>query len=142
MKYIGRLHRSYMSYRTDKLGVEDLKGHQQTYIFHICKNPGLSQDKLVELINVNKSNVTRQLMHLEKDGYITRVPSDDDRRVLCVFPTKKALDLYPCILEIMKEWNVELFLELDNDEKEELLRLLKIVSAKSTVLLQGRRDDE
>ncbi len=59
MKYISRIHRCSGRFRGDK--IEGLNGRQHTYIFHVCKRPGISQDQLARHICVNKSNITRQL---------------------------------------------------------------------------------
>ena len=39
-----------------------------TYILNVCRNPGISQEALSQLIFVNKSNVARQLAVLEEKG--------------------------------------------------------------------------
>jgi DNA-binding MarR family transcriptional regulator len=54
---------------------------------------------------VNKSSVARRLAQLEKEGYVTREPDENDRRVLLVSPTKKAQELLPCLQEMAREWN-------------------------------------
>ena len=51
---------------------------------------GISQEKLAKMIYINKSNVTRNLAVLEKNGYIERRPAENDKRVMLVFPTQKA----------------------------------------------------
>ena len=66
MKYISRIHRCSGRFRGDK--IEGLNGRQHTYIFHVCKRPGISQDQLARHICVNKSNITRQLGALEPAG--------------------------------------------------------------------------
>lgn len=75
------------------------------YLFYICRHPGASQDALCRALYVNKSSVTRHLAHLEREGYVTRTPAAHDRRMLLVFPTQKALDIRPLLVEMAKEWN-------------------------------------
>ena len=49
--------------------------------------------------------MARRLAHLEKCGYVTRTPDENDRRVLLVSPTEKALALLPLLREMSREWN-------------------------------------
>lgn len=39
---------------------------QHIYILKICEDPGIAQEDLLTAFNVNASNVTRALAHLEK----------------------------------------------------------------------------
>ena len=118
MKYISRIHRCSGRFRGDK--IEGLNGRQHTYIFHVCKRPGISQDQLARHICVNKSNITRQLGALEQAGFVRRESDPDDRRVLRVYPTEKA-----------EEWNRLLLEELNPEEQACLLTLLSRVTRKA-----------
>ncbi len=120
MMYITRISRCANLYRNGKLEHEGLNGYQHVYILKICKNPGISQDRLAQMIYINKSNVTRQLSMLEQNGFITRVPCEKDRRVMRVFPTQKAHDIYPKVKALSVQWNGY----LAEDFTEEQCRLL------------------
>lgn len=75
------------------------------YLLYVCHHPRVSQDTLSAALYVNKSSVTRRLAHLEREGFVTRTPSADDRRVMLVAPTEKALALLPRLAELREEWN-------------------------------------
>lgn len=124
MRYINRTTRLSEIYRNEKMKQYDLGGMHHTYIINICQNPGVSQDDLSQLIYVNKSNVTRQLAVLENKGYITRKKCVADGRKLLVYPTEKAVEVYPKVVGILKDWN-EIILEgLSEEEQKEMGRLL------------------
>ena len=91
--------------------------------------PALTQDKLPDIIHINKSNVTRALAHLEKRGFIRREVNPQDKRTAAVFPTQKALDVYPHVLEIIRGWDASVTSPLTEDEKHTLQALLKRVVA-------------
>ena len=38
-------------------------------ILRVCRKPGMSQDTLVKMVYIDKSNMARKLAKLEKDGY-------------------------------------------------------------------------
>ena len=76
-------------YRTEYLAPMGLKSCHASYLTEICANPGISQDKLASIICINKSNVARQAAILEEEGFITRIPSTTDKRIMQLFPPKK-----------------------------------------------------
>lgn len=131
MKYINRIHRCSGQYRSMRLTGTDLNSHQHIYIFHICRNVGISQYELSKRICINKSNVTRQLSILEKNEYIIRQSDENDHRIMRVYPTDKAKKLYPDVLRIMAEWNNLLLAELSDSEKEQFITLLERLTNKA-----------
>lgn len=136
MRSINRTHRCSKRYYNEKLNTDGITGNQQIYIFQICRHPGISQEQLAQRITVNKSNVTRQLSALEQNGFIIRRPSQEDKRVLQVFPTEKGEALYPKVLEIMQQWNRLLLEEFNEKEQELLLSMMQRVQAKALQLAE------
>lgn len=131
MKYISRTWRCAILFRTDKLEQEGLNGYQHTYILRICQNPGISQEQLAKMVYINKSNVTRQLAILEQNGFITRVPGEKDKRVMQVFPTQKAIDVYPKVHDLLLEWNDYLVEDFTEEERRQLYSMLEHVMNKA-----------
>lgn len=136
MRSINRTHRCSKRYYNEKLNTDGITGNQQIYIFQICRHPGISQEQLAQRITVNKSNVTRQLSALEQNGFIIRRPSQEDKRVLQVYPTEKGEALYPKVLEIMQQWNRLLLEEFSEKEQELLQSMMQRVQAKALQLAE------
>ena len=128
-KWIALANRHYLMYLNKRLASYGLSGSQYLFILNICRQPGLTQDKLPDIIHINKSNVTRALAHLEKRGFIRREVNPQDKRTAAVFPTQKALDVYPHVLEIIRGWDASVTSPLTEDEKHTLQALLKRVVA-------------
>ena len=118
-KWIALANRHYLMYLNKRLASYGLSGSQYLFI----------QDKLPDIIHINKSNVTRALAHLEKRGFIRREVNPQDKRTAAVFPTQKALDVYPHVLEIIRGWDASVTSPLTEDEKHTLQALLKRVVA-------------
>lgn len=114
-----------VQYRSEKVASMGLKSCHTSYLMEICHNPGISQDKLAQAIFINKSNIARQVAVLEEDGFIRRVPSQADRRVMELYPTEKAMALLPQIQEVLLDW--ERYITEDLTE-EELALLTKVLS--------------
>ncbi len=131
MRYVNIISRSGVSYRSERLSDTDLNGFHTSYLINVCRHPGISQDKLAEKLCINKSNVTRNLVYLEQHGYIERHPSEEDRRVMQVFPTEKALDILPRILDIVREWNGYITSDFSDEEMEMFLEMMSRASARA-----------
>lgn len=91
-------------FRAERLKDTGIDPYNYFYLFHICRNPGISQDALARALYVNKSSVTRHLTHLEEAGFLTRTPDPDDRRMLLLHPTDKAKEILPFLREISRDW--------------------------------------
>lgn len=136
MRSINHTHRCSNRYQSEKLKADGISGNQQIYIFQICRHPGISQEQLAQRIAVNKSNITRQLCALEQNGFITRQPSPEDKRILQVFPTEKAQALYPKVVELMRNWNQLLLEDFSEVEREQLLSMMQRVQEKARMLAE------
>ena len=136
MKYISRTHRLAGQYRGTGILCDGINSCQHIYIFQVCKHPGISQDQLSKLICVNKSNVTRQLSVLEQNGFVTRQPDSKDRRVLQVFPTEKALQLFPQVQSVMRDWNQLLLEDFTDEEQKTLLSMLERITEKAVATVE------
>lgn len=131
MRFIDRTTRCATLYRSEKLAEAGLNGCQHTYILNICRQPGISQERLASLIYVNKSNVTRQLSLLEQNGFVERRPSEADKRVMEVYPTQKAFDVYPRVCEVLREWNAGLLEQFMPEERKVLSAMMERVMYKA-----------
>lgn len=132
MKYINRVYRASIIDRTEAFEDEDLFGTQLSYILQVVRNPGLSQDALAKSLFVNKSSVTRQINSLEKAGYVRRETDEEDRRAKKIYPTERALAIYPEIMAYLESWNDELTGDLSAEEQTQLLYWVRYLARKAT----------
>ena len=137
MKSISRTHRCADAYRAAALPDQNLKSCQHIYIFHICRNPGISQEQLARRICVNKSSVTRQLASLVKKGFVERRSDPDDGRVLRAYPTEAAKKIYPEVLACMTRLNSLLLEDFTEEERTQLLSMLGRIAEKAVALAAG-----
>ena len=118
-------------YRTDRLAPLGLKACHASYLIEICAHPGISQDRLAARICINKSNVARQAAILEEDGFVTRTPSAQHKRIMQLYPTQKTLDLLPRLTPILSQWEACLTAEVSDEEREILERVLSRMKDKA-----------
>ncbi|MBQ9148281.1 MAG: MarR family transcriptional regulator [Oscillospiraceae bacterium] len=125
-------------YRADRLTPMGLKACHASYLTEICAHPGISQDQLAKRICINKSNVARQAASLEEDGFVTRIPSATDKRIMELHPTQKTLDLLPEISCILKCWEDCITGDLTEAELELLAGLLAKMKTRASDYMDGR----
>jgi len=142
MRKINVISRCAGIYREKRFKDLDLGACHAHYILSICKNPGISQDKLAQHICINRSNVTRQLSYLEEHGYVERRQSEEDRRVLMVYPTDKALEILPFVREVTREWNSYITDGFSEDEIDQLNEMLARLAKRAREYAEGKVIDE
>ena len=137
MRQINIISRCATMYRDRALSDPGLAGCHTPYILALYRIPGCTQEELARDLNVNKSSVARQLAVLEERGFIRREPSPGDRRSQLVYPTQRALDLQPRILQVLYEWNAYLTGELTPEEQEVLSGLICRVADRAERYVKG-----
>ncbi|WOD61478.1 MarR family transcriptional regulator [Niallia taxi] len=100
-------------------------GGQYAFLKWIIQSPGINQDELTSKLKYDKATTARSVSQLEKAGYIRKETSESDRRANELFPTEKAIQVYPHIQFVLDELNKELTKNLTDDERKQLISLLK-----------------
>ncbi len=98
-KWISLANRYYYLYLNKRLASIGINASQYLFIIISCREPGLAQDKFTDRVFVDKSNIARGLSQLEKMGFVERIINELDRRSVNVYPTNKAYNIYPHIME-------------------------------------------
>lgn len=134
---ISALSRCGAAYRNEKLAPFGLKACHTSYLIKICKDPGISQDKLAQSLFFNKSSVARQAAVLEEGGFIIRKPSPSDKRVMELYPTEKTLEIMPQIRQILQQWEHAMTDDLTPEEVETLSRILAKMKEKAAAWMEA-----
>lgn len=131
--------RSQMNYRAKFMEKFGLRGFHAKYIVSLCTEPGISQEQLTRRINTNKSNVARQLAVLEETGYVFRRTDSEDKRILRVYPTEKAKEIFPVIEAKKSEWDEFVTCGLSAEEKTQIAIILKKIKQRADAFTEGER---
>ena len=70
-------------------GLEDLAGARGRVIFALWSEDKIPIKKLVEKTSLDKATLTGIIDRLERDGFVCRVPSPDDKRATLISRTGK-----------------------------------------------------
>ena len=66
---------------------------QYSLLFSLLQHPELSSRELAEQADLTAATVTQMLEALEADGFVTRVRSESDRRIVLTSLTKRGQEL-------------------------------------------------
>lgn len=101
------------------------------YLIRICENEGLSQTDLVDLIQVDKTTLSRAIKKLEKENYILKKTNPENKKFNQLFPTKKTKDLYDILFSLEQQVIQNGVKNLTDSEKEILNALLQKINTTS-----------
>ncbi|MED1203041.1 MarR family winged helix-turn-helix transcriptional regulator [Heyndrickxia acidicola] len=122
---------SLISRQNQKNLVKELKpfqiggGGQHSFLKAIFAQPGINQDQLTQDLKFDKATTARAVKHLEEAGYIKRLIDEKDRRSYRLYPTQKGLEFRPILQAILDRANEHLIRGLTEEEKNQLIFLLK-----------------
>ena len=108
LTHISRCGGQYRNRCAEPLGIN---ARHASLLIEICATPGISQKTLSKRVFLNKSVIARLLASLEEHGFVERPVCQNDRRVIRLHPTEKALAILPQLQETNA--NLEHFLTSD-----------------------------
>ena len=138
MNHVTDVARCAALFRQEELAALGLKSCHASYLDVVCSSPGITQDQLARRIFINKSNVARQLVVLEEDGFVERRPSPEDKRAIQVFPTEKSRACMPEIIRIFRFWESFVAQDLSAEERRALVSMLEKLKARSADWMEKR----
>ena len=90
--FISRCHGQYQRQKAEGAPLTPM---QLLLISRVCRDEGITPERLCREYALDKSRLTHHMNDLENAGYITRRVSGEDARKRLLFPTEKAKALYP-----------------------------------------------
>jgi DNA-binding MarR family transcriptional regulator len=107
---------------------------QALVLVRLWHGDGLPQSELARDLYLRAPTVTRMLRRMERAGWITRRPDDDDRRISRVDLTEKARALREDVDAAFAELERELLGGLAAEDRERLRTLLESVRTRAIAM--------
>ncbi|MCY8450599.1 MarR family transcriptional regulator, partial [Bacillus spizizenii] len=80
LREIGMIARALDSISNIEFKDLDLTRGQYLYLVRIYENPGIIQEKLAEMIKVDRSTAARAIKKLEMQGFIQKLPDEQNKK--------------------------------------------------------------
>lgn len=127
LRSIGVIARSLDSISNIEFKKYDLTKGQYIYLARIYENPGIIQEKVAEMIKVDRTTAARAIKKLEDNDFIIRKQSEDNKKEKKLFVTQKGKDTYPMLFR-EEHYSNEIALKgLTPAERKQIFDLLEIV---------------
>lgn len=97
LREIGMIARALDSISNIEFKEYDLTKGQYLYLVRICENPGIIQEKLAEMIKVDRTTASRAIQKLVINGFIEKKEDQHNKKINKLFPTEKGNRVYPFI---------------------------------------------
>lgn len=98
LREIGMIARALDSISNIEFKEYDLTKGQYLYLVRICENPGIIQEKLAEMIKVDRTTAARAIKKLEINGFIEKGADDKNQKIKKLYPTEKGINVYPFLI--------------------------------------------
>lgn len=125
LREIGKIYRCLDSISNIEFKQFDLAKGQYAYLVRICENPGIIQERVSEMLKVDRATASRAIQKLEQSGFISKENAPKNKKVLLLFPTKKGQEVYEILHEEEKYSNKVALQDISKEEQKLLLTLLK-----------------
>lgn len=100
--------------------ISEINPAQGRILFVLWENDGIPIRALAEKTMLEKSTLTSMLDRLEEMGYITRVPSKEDRREILIRRTEKDKAFQKLYYEVSEDMTRLFYLGLSEQEIDQL----------------------
>lgn len=127
LREIGMIARALDSISNIEFKEYDLTKGQYLYLVRICENPGVIQEKLAEMIKVDRTTASRAIKNLEIRGFIEKKNDEHNKKIKKLFPTEKGRNVYPFIKRENDHSNSVALAGFSEREVEDISHLLQRV---------------
>ena len=103
----------------------------------IGENPGITQTALSRANGRDKSSLTPVIDELELRGFVTRHRVESNRRAYSLHLTREGEDVRSSLLKAVMTHERRLESMLDPGDREDLLRMLKLLTERMQTLFDG-----
>lgn len=98
LREIGMIARALDSISNIEFKELSLTRGQYLYLVRVCENPGIIQEKIAELIKVDRTTAARVIKRLEEQGFIYRQEDASNKKIKRIYATEKGKNVYPIIV--------------------------------------------
>lgn len=124
LKWLSVCDRFAKAYLDEQLAPFGINSSQHMYILKICSHPGCLQDSLLDSFYIHPSNIVRTIAALEKKGYLTREPYEEDKRTCRLYPTPKAISISEEVRMACQRTEALLMQDLDEADRAAFERMI------------------
>lgn len=125
LREIGKIYRCLDSISNIEFKQFDLAKGQYSYLVRICENPGIIQERVTEMLKVDRTTASRAIQKLEQSGFIKKENDSENKKVFHLYSTVKGQVVYAILQEEETYSNNIALQDICQEEQKKLLSLLE-----------------
>lgn len=102
----------------------ELTFNEMRLLMNTGRQPGITQKDLVEHSRIDKAQIARTLARMQDQGWLERIPSEDDKRVRCLYLSPEGLRCFAQLRDIQERVAARLLQDCPASMQADLLTLL------------------
>lgn len=127
LREVGMITRCFESIANIEFKEYNLSKNQYIYLVRICENPGIIQERIADLLKVDRSTASRAIEKLRQAGFIDKVVMEDNKKNVRLYATEKGMKIFK-MLQTEEAYSNEAALKgITQKEQQILLTLLTII---------------
>jgi len=129
LREVGMIDRCFESIANIEFKEYNLSKNQYIYLVRICENPGTIQERIADLLKVDRSTASRAIEKLKQAGFIKKIVTEENKKNVRLYATEKGLQIFKMLQE-EESYSDEVALRgISEDERQILLTLLSTIRA-------------
>lgn len=120
---IGAISRALDSISNIEFKKYELTKGQYLYLVRICENPGIIQERVAEMLKVDRTTAARAIQKLTQNGLIEKRMGVTNKKNKQLFPTSKGLAIFP-VIQRENKYSTRVALNGFTDEERQLVERL------------------
>jgi len=137
---ISLIRRNHVIALNTRLRPLGLSAGQFPILMFLSRKEGIPQETLARHFHLDKATIARAVRRLEDDGFVCRRIDPGNRRAYGLFLTGKGKGIMDELLAIEAAWEEELLAVLPEQERDDVIRMLRIL-AEQSILVAGTGPD-
>jgi DNA-binding MarR family transcriptional regulator len=94
LREVGMIDRCFESIANIEFKEYNLSKNQYIYLVRICENPGTIQERIADLLKVDRSTASRAIEKLKQAGFIKKVVTEENKKNVRLYATEKGMEIY------------------------------------------------
>lgn len=145
LREIGMIARCLESIANIEFKDLNLNKGQFLYLVRICENPGIIQEKVAEMIKVDRTTAARAIKKLEQQGFIVKVRDEENKKIKKLYATEKGMQLNPFFERELEHSSNVILKDFTDEDKEKfyqyLVKMRKNIEADWEYVKRGNKRD-
>ncbi|MCI5773840.1 MAG: MarR family transcriptional regulator [Erysipelotrichaceae bacterium] len=125
--YISTLRKQFNKYCSERLEEMGISYGQLYVIIFVGKKEACSPSDVSNGLRLDAGHLNRTINKLIDNGFISQTKNEKDRRANVLTLTQKGEEVFQASKELFVEWDKKVLSSLNEEEKEQLMSLLKKV---------------